>query len=84
MLNLLTEDPNPVWNPLFDGICSQPTKKLFGMVWFNRAFLRLKSRNNTNAARGNTITSNITSWLYGDEKIQKIRNFMFRSLEIMF
>ena len=52
------------------------------MVWFNHAFLRLKSRNNTNAARGNTITSNITSWLHGDEK--KIRNFMFRNLEIVF
>jgi len=39
------------------------------LVWFNHAFLRLKSRNNTNAARGNTITSKITSWLYGDEKI---------------
>ena len=58
----------------------------FYNLWygFNHAFLRLKSRNNTNAARGNTITSTITSWLYGDEKYKKIRNFMFRSLEIVF
>ena len=54
------------------------------LVWCNHAFLWLKSRNNTNAARGNTITSKITSSLYGDEKIWKIRNFMFRSLEIVF
>jgi len=55
-----------------------------GVVWFNHAFLRLKSRNNTNAAGGNGIASKITSWLYGDEKIYKIRNFMFRCLEIVF
>jgi len=39
-----------------------------GMVWFNHSFLRLKSRNNTNAARGNTIKSKITNCLCGDEK----------------
>jgi len=45
------------------------------MVWFNHAFLGLNSRNNTNAARRNTITSKITGWLYGDEKIQKNKKF---------
>jgi len=37
------------------------------MVWFIHAFLWLKSRNNTNAARGNTITSKITNWFHVDE-----------------
>jgi len=40
-----------------------------GVVWFNHRFLQLKSRNSTNGARGNMITSKITSWLYGDDKI---------------
>jgi len=45
---------------------------------FNHAILQLKSRNNTNAARGNTITSKITSWLHGDENkkfhVSQLRN----------
>jgi len=48
---------------------------MHGMEWFNYAFLWIKSRNNTNAARGNTITSKITSWLYGDEKNVKNKKF---------
>jgi len=49
------------------------------MVWFNHAFLWLKPRNNTSAARGNTVTSKITSWLYIDENI-KTRDFRFSPL----
>jgi len=40
-----------------------------GTVWFIHAFFWLKSRNNTNAARGNTITSKITNWFHVDENI---------------
>jgi len=40
------------------------------MVWFVRALLWLKPRNNTNAARGKTITSKIRNWFHVDENIK--------------
>jgi len=41
-----------------------------GMIWFIHAFLWLKSRNNTNAAGGNIITSKVTNWFHVDENIK--------------
>jgi len=70
-----------LWHPTVQaGVRSPGGNCWHGMVWYNHAFLWLKSRNNTNAARGNTVTSKITSWLHGDEKNIKIRNFRVSQL----
>ena len=43
----------------------------FPLVWYGLIIhFWLKSRNNMNAARGNTVTSKISSWLYDDENIK--------------
>ena len=49
---------------------SRDSFEQFLKVWFVHAFLWLKSRNNTSAARGNTITSKITNWFHVNENIK--------------
>ena len=52
----------------------------FPLVWYGLIIhFWLKSRNNMNAARGNTVTSKISSWLYDDENI-KNKNFQVSQL----